>query len=103
MGLGLRYFAFKDWGILYVISILVRLIQEYSGIPYKCPYYSFEVDDCGPSVVNGTNITDNDYTNLINATLTNLGGYPTFGFIEEYIDPDSPLNIITHGQDPENY
>ena len=41
------YFAFKDWGYPAHASMLVRLIQEYSGMPYVKPYYSLEIDDCG--------------------------------------------------------
>jgi hypothetical protein len=92
------YFAFKDWGYAAHISMLVRLIQEYSGIPYVRPYYSFEVDDCGvPEIAN------DDYVSLINWTKSNLGGYPTLAFMEYLLDPDPPADIMIWGLDPSHH
>ena len=92
------YFAFKDWGYPPHVSMLVRLIQEYSGMPYLKPYYSLEIDDCGvPETVN------EGYISLINWTKSNFGGYPTFAFMEYLLDPDPPANIMVYGQNPSQY
>ncbi len=92
------YFGFKDWGYAVHASMLVRLIQEYSGMPYVKPYYSLEVDDCG---VPETAIED--YVSLINWTKANLGGYPTLGFMEDLLDPKPPAGIVIYGQHPSQY
>lgn len=93
------YFSFKDWGYAEHVSMLVRLIQQYSGIPYIRPYYSFEVDDCG----NPETAANADYISLIKWTKSNLGGYPTLGFIEKYLDPDPPADIFVYGLNPSHY
>jgi hypothetical protein len=92
------YFAFKDWGYAQHVSILVRLIQEYSGLPYKKPYYSYEVDDGGVSTVNNA-----DYTNLAAWTYANLGGYPTLSFMGHCLDQSPPAGIGAFGQNPTRY
>ncbi len=92
------YFGFKDWGYAVHASMLVRLIQEYSGMPYVKPYYSLEIDDCGdPETAN------EDYVSLINWTKLNLGGYPTLGFMEYLLDPKPPAGIMVYGQNPYQY
>jgi hypothetical protein len=93
------YFSFRDWGYAPHVSMLVRLIQEYSGIPYIRPYYSFEVDDCG----NPEHAANADYISLVNWTMSNLGGYPTLCFIEKYLDPDPPADIFVYGLNPTTY
>jgi phosphodiesterase/alkaline phosphatase D-like protein len=97
------YFAFKDWGYAEHLAMLVRLIQEYSGMPYIRPYYSLEVDDCGAPAVNGYDITNEDYIALVNWAMSNLGGYPTFAFREKYLDPNPPANIFVYGLNPTTY
>jgi hypothetical protein len=92
------YFGFKDWGYAVHVSMLVRLIQEYSGMPYVKPYYSLEIDDCG---VPETDIED--YVSLINWTKANLGGYPTLAFMEDLLDPKPPAGIMVYGQHPSQY
>ncbi len=92
------YFAFKDWGYSAHVTMVVRLIQEYSGMPCIKPYYSFEVDDCGmPEAANA------DYIGLCRWTRSNLGGYPTLAFVEAFLDPDPPPNVLVHGLDPSHY
>ena len=89
------YFAFKDWGYAAHVSMLVRLIQEYSGLPYLKPYYSLEIDDCGvPETANA------DYISLIDWTLSSFGGYPTFAFVESFLDQNPPDGIMIWGLDP---
>jgi len=92
------YFAFKDWGYPVHASMLVRLIQEYSGMPYVKPYYSLEIDDCGDPET-----AIEDYVSLINWTKANLGGYPTLGFMEYLLDPKPPAGIMVYGQHPLQY
>jgi hypothetical protein len=86
------YFSFSDWGYAAHVSMLVRLIQEYSGLPYVKPYYSLEIDDCGePATANA------DYISLINWTNSNLGGYPTFAFMGMNLDQNPPDGIMNWG------
>ena len=89
------YFAFKDWGYPTHVSMLVRLIQQYSGMPYRVPYYSYELDDGGDPIAPNA-----DYLNLVNFTKTNLGGYPTISLMGSYIDNNSPPYIRAFGQSP---
>jgi hypothetical protein len=92
------YFAFKDWGYAPHVSMLVRLIQEYSGMPYRRPYYAMEIDDCGvPETAN------QDYIALIDWAKSNLGGYPTFAFMEYLLDPTPPPDIMVYGRNPAHY
>jgi hypothetical protein len=83
------YFSFKDWGYAAHVSMLVRLIQEYSGMPYRKPYYAMEIDDCG--VLETAN---QDYIALIDWAKSNFGGYPTFAFMEYLLDPEPPTGIM---------
>ena len=92
------YFGFKDWGYAQHVSMLVRLIQQYSGIPYKKPYYSYELDDGGEF-----GVPNADYLNLMNFVKNNLGGYPTISFIGNSIDNNPPENIFAWGQNPSHY
>ena len=89
------YFAFKDWGYAAHASMLVRIIQQYSGVPYIKPYYALEIDDCGRGVLDLAG-----YTSLCNWTTTNFGGYPTFAFMESYLDSTPPEGIMVWGLDP---
>jgi hypothetical protein len=90
------YFAFKDWGYSPHVTMLVRLVQEYSDMPYRKPYYAMEIDDCGmPDMAYG------DYIALLDWAEANLGGYPTFAFMEYLMDPSPPPGIIVHGRDPQ--
>jgi hypothetical protein len=83
------YFSFKDWGYAAHVSMLVRLIQEYSGMPYRKAYYAMEIDDCG-----ALETANQDYIALINWAKSNLGGYPTFAFMENLLDPNPPPGIM---------
>ena len=92
------YFAFKDWGTQAHVSVLVRLIQQYSGIPYKKAYYSYEVDDGGV-----TTVANAEYTDLVDFVKTNLDGYPTISLQGMYLDSAPPENIFVWGQNPNHY
>jgi hypothetical protein len=83
------YFSFKDWGYAAHVSMLVRLIQEYSGMPYRKSYYAMEIDDCG-----ALETANQDYIALIDWAKSNLGGYPTFAFMEYLMDPEPPPGIM---------
>ena len=92
------YLAFSDYGYDAHVSILVRLIQQYSGIPYKAPYYSYELDDGGES-----NTDNTEYIDLVNFTKNNLGGYPTISLEGKYMDNDSLPGLFAWGQSPSVY
>lgn len=92
------FFSFKDWGYAAHVSLLVRFIQEYSGIPYIAPCYTFEIDDCGMP-----DTSNEDYISLLNWAKSNLGGYSTLAMMEYLMDPDPPADIMVWGLDPRRY